>query len=260
MRSLFVTGGAGFLGSEVVRQARRAGWRVVAPTRSEVDVRDAGALVEAAAGSDAIVHTAYRQGGDDAWSINVDGTASVVRAASATGARLIHLSSDLVFDGVAKRPYVEDDEPRPIIPYGEAKLAAERIVRGVANAVIVRTSLLYGKDVPGPHERVVLDALDGKNDFGFFTDEIRCPTNVIDLATALLELLDAPFEGVLHIAGPDAVDRHTFAGLVARAHGRDPSSLCAATSEGLGRPKYCALDTARARGILRTTLRGVARM
>lgn len=257
MRTLFVTGGAGYLGSEVVRQAREAGFEVVAPPRTSLDVRDAEAVAKAARGADAIVHTAYRHTGDDARSINVDGTASVAHAAAQTGARLVHLSTDLVFDGDSARPYREDDEPRPIIAYGEAKLAAEVHVREAPNAVIVRTSLLYGKAQPGPHERVVLDVLDGRADVAFFTDEIRCPTRVRDLAAALLELVESSYAGVLHVAGPDAVSRHELACVIARAHGRDPATLRTATSAHLRRPRNCALDTRRARRLLATEMRGL---
>lgn len=257
VRTLFVTGGSGYLGSEVVRRARAAGLAVIAPSHASLDVRDAEAVVAAAKGADVIVHTAYRQNGKDARSINVDGTASVVRAASESGARLVHLSSDLVFDGTTTRAYREDDEPRPIMAYGESKLAAERLVRDVANAVVVRTSLLYGNDAPGPHERAVLDAADGRSDFTFFTDEIRCPTHAGDLASALLELAGAPVHGVLHVAGANAVSRYDFACAVARAHGRDPAKLRSATSEGLGRPKNCALDSSRARGLLKSTIRAL---
>jgi dTDP-4-dehydrorhamnose reductase len=256
--SLLVTGGSGYLGSEVVRQARLAGWRVLAPPRADVDVRDASAVAAAAAGVDAIVHTAYRQSGADAWSVTVDGSANVARAAAAAQARLVHLSTDLVFDGASERPYREDDEPRPVIPYGEAKLAAERGVLGAApDALVVRTSLLYGKDEPGQHERLVLDALDGRAEVAFFTDEIRCPTHVGDLAAALLELVETSLAGPLHVVGPDAVSRYELARRIARARGRDPDALRAATSAGTGRPLRCALDASRARALLRARLRGL---
>lgn len=255
MPRLFVTGGSGYLGSEVVRQAQAASWTVLAPPRASLDIRNTEALASAAKGADAIVHTAYLQNGDDAWSITVDGTASVARAASQNGARLVHLSTDLVFDGETSVPYREEDPPRPIIPYGEAKLESERLVREVANALVVRTSLLYGKDEPGLHERMVLD----RPDTTFFTDEIRCPTHVVDLAAALLELVASPVRGVLHVAGPDAVSRHAFACAIARARGRDPEAVRGATSAHLARPKNCALDSSRARAMLRTPIRGLYR-
>lgn len=250
MRTLLVTGGSGYLGSEVVREATSAGWTVIAPPRSVMDVRDADAVASFVKGADAdaIVHAAYRAG--------EDGTAQVARAAAESGARLVHVSTDLVFDGTTSRPYREEDEPRPIIRYGEEKLAAERAARAVANAVVVRTSVLYGKD-GGVQERLVLAALEGSADVAFFADEIRCPTQLEDLAAALVELAESSFCGVLHVAGPDAVSRYDLACAIARARGCDPSTLRSATSEGLGRPKDCSLDCSRARSVLRAHMRGI---
>ena len=62
--------------------------------------------------------------------MNVDGSRNLARAAAEVGARLVHVSTDLVFDGALGRPYTEDDEPRPIMEYGRQKLAAEEEVRG----------------------------------------------------------------------------------------------------------------------------------
>ena len=94
--------------------------------------------------------------------MNVDGSHHVARAAAEVGARLVHVSTDLVFDGALGRPYTEDDEPRPVIDYGRQKLAAEEIVRAVLpGALIVRTSLIYGGAEPSRHERLVLEAADG---------------------------------------------------------------------------------------------------
>jgi len=259
VRTVFITGGAGYLGSELATQARAAGWNVAAPSHASLDVRDARAVAEAAEGASAIVHTAYRNAGDDMRATNVDGSAVVARLAAEKRVRLIHLSSDLVFDGTTTRPYREDDEPRAVIPYGESKLAGERaVLEAMPDALVVRTSLLYGKKAPGLHERAVLDALDGRVDMKFFDDEMRCPTRVDDLAAALLELVDLSVNGVLHVAGPDVLSRYDFARAIAVAAGRDPSSLRRGSCAGTGRPRDCSLDTTRARALLKTTMRGVA--
>jgi dTDP-4-dehydrorhamnose reductase len=249
---LFVTGLGGYLGSELGRRAPAAGWEVTGIVGSaQIDVRDARAVraAVAAARPDVVVHTAYRM--DDA-SVNVEGTRAVAAAATATGARLLHVSTDLVFAG-AGRPLTEDDEPAPVTAYGASKLEAERVCP--PDALIVRTSLLYGGAELSRHERMAIEVADGAREMSFFADELRCPIAVPDLAAALLELAPHDIAGPLHVAGADAITRLEFARLVAVAHGRDPDAL----RGGLGgpdRPKRIALDSSRARALLRARLRG----
>jgi dTDP-4-dehydrorhamnose reductase len=251
---LFVTGLGGFLGAELGRRARAAGCAVagIAGER-ELDVRDAAGVraAVAAAAPDIVVHTAYRQ--DDATVI-VDGTRAVADAAAHAGARLVHLSTDLVFSGRGDAPLTEDDEPDPVIPYGAAKLAAERLCP--PEALVVRTSLLYGGAELSRHERAILAAADGASDMAFFVDETRCPTAVGDLASALLELAVGAVAGPLHVAGPDAVSRIELARLIAAAHGRDAAALRSRPADP-GRPRHVVLDSGRARALLSTRLRGV---
>jgi dTDP-4-dehydrorhamnose reductase len=236
---LLVTGGAGYLGSEVCRQAVEAGHDVVATQLHtpapygrplDLDLRDPFELPEA----DAVIHTAYVQADPD---MIVRSTRNVADAAR--GARLIHLSTDLVFDG-EHAPYAEEDEPRPVSDYGRAKLEAESFASG---GLIVRTSLLYGK--PGPQE-----ALAARGDVVFYADEVRCPTHVADLAAALLELAALDLIGVLHVAGPDAVSRLELARFLG-AH--DPKG--APTPPG--RACDVTLDSARAASLLATKIRGI---
>jgi dTDP-4-dehydrorhamnose reductase len=256
MATVLITGGAGTLGRELAKRAASRSWNVRAtwwqrrPELAAVpaievvhaDVRDAAAMASAARGVDAVIHTAYRQG-EDEWSTNVDGSEIVARASR--GLRLVHISTDLVFDGTRGR-YCEDDEPVPVSSYGRSKLEAERRVVGASpSATLVRTSLIYG--VPeGPQERL---ARDGNR---FFVDELRSPVHVGDLADALLELLGHDVVGPLHLGGADDVSRYEFAMLL----GADARRVERAETTPDRAPNV-TLDSSRAQELLTTRLRGV---
>ncbi len=240
---LHVTGATGFLGRELIALAPDA-------SRERVDVRDAVAVVDLLRRlrPHVVIHTAYRQDGPDAHAVTATGAGNVARACAAVGARLVHLSTDVVFDGRAGRPYREEDHVSPVTDYGRAKADAERLVAAVdPTALIVRTSLIVGGrgHAPSKHELVALDPA-----ATFYEDELRCPIQVTDLARALLELATLDLAGPLHVAGADALSRAELARLVAGAAVRSAPAPP-------GRPLDCRLDTMRATGLLRTPLRGV---
>lgn len=257
---LLVTGAAGYLGSEVAARALAQGHDVVSlwlnrepahglPMR--VDLRNEEDVARAFLkhGPSAVIHTAYRQADDVVWDAVGKATHNAALASARVSARLVHLSSDLVFDGERVGRYSEGDEPRPVSLYGDAKLAAEKLVAQLdPSAVLVRTSLLYGKPEPGPQE-----LLARRGGTTFYTDEIRCPTLVGELADALLELAAREdVSGPLHVAGADAVSRYRFAQLLAP----DRELHAGASPPGV-RARNVALDCSRAQSVLCTKLRGV---
>jgi dTDP-4-dehydrorhamnose reductase len=265
--NLLVVGGSGFLGLRITRLARLAGHRVTATCHASVppdadadwrrlDIRcrdDVTALARRAR-PDAVINAAYRQSD---WATTAGGGAHVALAAAAAGARLVHVSSDVVFSGAAPR-YDEAAPPDPVTPYGAAKAAAETAVRAIApDAVIARTSLIIG-DGDSKHEQFVHALATGAAGGVLYTDEVRCPVHVTDLAAALLELAAAPPAGTCHVAGPDAVSRHELGLLIAARDGLDPSALPAGPRPParFPSPLDLRLDSTRTQARLGIRLRG----
>ncbi len=262
-----MVGGSGFLGLEITRQAQLAGHSVTATFHTRVpsisgvgwrmlDIRhrdDVTALARHIR-PNAVINAAYRQSD---WATTADGAMHVALAAAAVDARLVHVSSDAVFSGTAAG-YDETRPPDPTTPYGAAKAAAETAIKGIAPAaVIARTSLIIGSDGTSQHERFVHALASGAVVGVLFTDDVRCPVHVTDLACALLELAAPPHAGVHHVAGADAISRHELGMLIAQRDGLDgsalPTGLRAANLPG---PLELRLDCTNTQARLTTRLRG----
>ncbi|AIA02542.1 SDR family oxidoreductase [Streptomyces noursei] len=264
---ILIVGGSGFLGRELARQAAAAGHTATATfaTRAgdlpgirwlPLDLRrgEEIAPVLRAARPDVVVNAAYRKAD---WATTADGAVRLALAAGQYGARLVHVSSDAVFSG-ADVHYDESAAPDPVTPYGAAKAAAETAIRLFApTAAVARTSLIIG-DGDSVHERFIRDLATGRREGVLFTDDVRCPVHVADLARALLELAGSTRAGVCHLAGADAVSRHELGVLVAGRDALDAARLTPGRRAGTGAPGALdvRLDSARTQATLRTTLRG----
>lgn len=271
MARLLITGGGSYLGRHLVPLALRqpdtaVGYTIFRhdpwPDKAgySLDVRDATAVAGLITSfrPDAIIHTVGSNRGDDMENVIRLGTAHVVEAATAVSARLVHLSSDVVFDG-RSAPYDETAEPAPLHAYGCAKADAEALVRRHPDHVIVRTSLIYGLDSVDRGTEWMIAALRAREPVTLFTDQIRNPVWAETLGRACLELaLASSYRGILNVAGQQALTRAAFGlkmldywGIVARETlwlgGSDPDLW----------PANCTLDLALATAVLATPLPGV---
>ncbi|MFQ6618721.1 MAG: SDR family oxidoreductase [Fidelibacterota bacterium] len=150
---------------------------------------------------------------DRCWKVNVGGIEHLLSASRKIGSKIIHISSDYVFDGT-KGPYTEADRPNPINYYGKSKLASENILRGEnRNYSIIRTIVLYGM---GVLKRLnfavwVIDSLKRGKQIKVVNDQFSNPTLADNLAECIRRVIQLDAEGLFHFGGADLVDRCTFA-------------------------------------------------
>ncbi len=266
---VLVTGGGGLLGSQLLRDAP-SGLELYATVRTrplpgdviatvcpvELSDPEAGVALAREVRPDVIVHTAY--GTADLDRDVVAATNVVAQAAAEAGAQLLHVSSDVVFDG-EHAPYDEAAAPAPVHAYGRAKARAEQIVlERCPDAAVVRTSLIVRPDPPDPVTEWLVDGLRAGRPVTLYGDEWRCPILVEDLAAMIWEVVGLPraeSRGVWHLVGPEALTRAQLGRRLARRLGLDESTLIevpspAPVAGGEGRPRDLRLGADRARSML----------
>lgn len=236
---MLVTGASGFLGRHLVRGPVGERWEIIAPTSRAMDITSREQVLDTIGGwgPSVVVHLAYRK---DRRTI-VDGSRHVAEASVATGARLLHMSTDAVFGG-RSMPYTERDTPDPITDYGIDKRDAELAVSALdPGAAIIRTSLLYGTDTPSPFQAELAQALGrGRSNMTFFTDEFRCPVHAADVAQAIDVIASQrDVGGVLHVAGPQRWSRLEYARALASHAGFPNAHLSSSTVAESGATRAC---------------------
>ncbi len=249
-----VLGAAGQLGREVADELRRRGIDALAADRRRADVTDTEAIVALAArfGAAAVYNCAARTDVDGCESepeaaMEVNGRAPArLAAALPRTCRLIHVSTDYVFDGRGRRPYREGDPTAPGTAYGRSKLDAEQAVAD-AGGLVVRTSWVFG-----PEGRNFVSAIAARLGRGeplrVVSDQIGCPTYAPYLARALVDLQAAGAAGIVHYCNVPAASWHGFAIAIVGALGLNAEVAPVATADlprPAVRPAYSVLDVAR---------------
>jgi len=207
---LFVTGAAGMLGHRVVAEARELGHDAVGSDIDDLDLLDDDAVRRrlAAEQPDAVVNCAAYTDVDAAETaeelatqINGAAAGNVARACEAAGAMLVHVSTDYVFAGDRREPYVESDEPAPRTAYGRSKLAGELQVAAVGGRwAVARTAWLYGAGGKNFVD-TVLSLAQTRDELSVVADQVGCPTWTGHLAPALIEVAERRAAGVHHLVG-----------------------------------------------------------
>jgi dTDP-4-dehydrorhamnose reductase len=190
--------------------------------------------------------------------VNAAGPELVARSCKKLGARLVHVSTDYVFDGSKSRRYTENDMPRPISVYASTKLAGEKAVLStVPESVIARPAVLYGWNPIEDKENFVvwvLKKLRTNQRATLFEDQWISPTFADDLAKTLLELLEMDVSGIWHVSGPDCLDRPTCGRMIAEAFDLDKGLIHPAPSSSVPlpakRPRYSCLDVSKVEKLL----------
>jgi len=262
MRVLLL-GANGQLGSDIRRLWRDPSVELVAAARADADVTDAAAvsrLIEGAKPDVVINTTAFHnlplceEDPETAFRVNAVGGRNVAKAAAAVGAAMVQLSTDYVFDGTKRTPYLEDDARRAVNVYGAAKIATEDIVRqSNPETLIVRVSGLYGlagsAGKGGNFVETMLRLANEGKPVRVVSDQVTAPTNTAEIAEALLPLVKDGARGVVHLAAAEGCSWYEFAAAIFEACGLTPDFAPVTTAEfgaPLERPMYSVLGSTRA--------------
>jgi dTDP-4-dehydrorhamnose reductase len=269
-----LTGATGLLGGYLLRHLRDRGEPVVAWSGSRqtevlgtplarVDITDADAVAAAfrAAAPDVILHAAAvarvdecRREPEKARRVNTEGSRHLAELAAERGARVVFVSTDLVFDGEGGH-YREDDPPNPLTVYGRTKADAEPGVLAFPRTAVARLSLLFGPCLTGRSsffDRMVV-ALRENRPIPLFADEWRTPLSLSTAAEALVALARSDVTGLLHIGGPERLSRLEMGRQLAEVLGVSGESIVVTGRNDAPaeepRPADTSLDSSRWRSL-----------
>ena len=193
-----------------------------------------------------------------AFKINAAGTENIAQSAKLCRARLIYISTDFVFDGTKKSPYVEEDIPNPINTYGKTKLEGEKHIQAICpNHLIIRTAWLYG-----PHGKNfvnrILELSQSQEELRIVNDQTGSPTYSLDLAEGIGTLLETDFIGIIHLVNNGTSTWYELAKKTLALAGKKTEITPVTSKEfktAATRPLYSVLSTARFQNQTKSTLR-----
>lgn len=261
-RKAVIFGSAGQLGVELTRELTSRGYQVQGFTRSNVDITDPGAVERAITAADPSVvvnAAAYNQVDlaerepQAALAVNGLAVRNMALACRQTDARLVHFSTDYVFDGTAERPYTEEDQPHPLGAYAVSKYAGELYANAYLDEpLILRTSGVFGPGgrvtARGNFIELMLRLAAARQPIRVVEDHVASPTYAPELARVTVDLLGRGERGLFHAGGGTPISWFEFARMIFRLSGLTPELRPTNEREyrtAAKRPKYSALQNGR---------------
>ena len=270
MTKILVIGAKGMLGRDLVEVLRSSfprdevlGWdldeidiREERRTVTKIEALQPGIVINVAAYTDV---DGCESNEEKAFAINAEGMRHVALGALRCRAKVVYLSTDYVFDGKKRDPYLEDDSPHPLSVYGRSKWKGEQYLQElVEDALIVRTQWLYGKYGKNFVTSILRLARE-KEVLSIVDDQVGSPTYTIDLSRAISALIRRDARGVFHAANSGLCTWCTFGQEILKLSGVEGVKVVPITSEELGRPaprpSYSVLSTEKLKQETGMTLR-----
>ena len=251
---VLVTGGGGMLAADLSPALEAAGYAVARPKKSQLDIRQASHVEGVLASMRplyvfncaAFTKVDLCESDPEASEVNDVAVAGLAAACGRFGCRLVHVSTDFVFDGRKGAPYTEEDLPNPVSAYGTTKLAGESHALALTGSLVVRASWLFGIHGGNFVDAILKQAEAGKP-LRVVADQVGRPTATTDLAEAIVALVTSEATGIVHFANGGEVSWHEFAREILRQAGFEDMEVAAIASADLNRPAprppYSVLST-----------------
>ena len=275
MRRVLVIGAKGMLGRDLVkvlystfRTDKHSDWEVLEWDIDDIDIREEKTTVTKIESfhPEIVINVAgytdvngCESNEEEAFAVNAEGMKHVALGALQCRAKVVYLSTDYIFDGKKREPYLEDDPPNPLNVYGRSKWKGEQYVRELLeDALIIRTQWLYGRFGNNFVSSILRQGRE-KKVLSIVNDQIGSPTYTVDLSEAISVLLKYDARGVFHVTNSDLCTWYTLGQAILKLSGMERVKVIPISSKELGRPAvrppYSVLNCQKLRQVTGMTLR-----